>query len=183
MNTSISPVFVVRAGQLPDVEQLVRLSNSLQRNQVTTTKHGFLGAGFGAETFTDLIACGQLVIGVVNEQVIGYYLLNTVSVDGVLASHHRIVEELKNENKMPAVARVGIGAQACILPLYQGQGLRPQMLDLLVQQLAGRFDYAFSTISKENTRAFNAHTKDGWQVMGEDDHYHYVVLPVPNPQA
>ena len=50
---------------------------------------------------------------------------------------------------------------------------------LLVQQLAGRFDYAFSTISKENTRAFNAHTKDGWQVMGEDDHYHYVVLPVP----
>ncbi len=75
-------------------------------------------------------------------------------------------------------ARVGLGAQALVDKDYQGQGLRTELLQLLLKQLLGQYDYIFSTISKENPRAFKAHSKDGWKVVLEDEQVYSVFLPV-----
>jgi GNAT superfamily N-acetyltransferase len=180
MNALNSTHFSVRIAQLEDVEQLVQLSKSLHRDQVTSTQYGFLRVAYSAEIFSALIKQDQVVIGLAGNEVVGYYLLNTASSDGTPTKHYHIVEEMKRLGKVPASVRVGVGAQACIHPFYQGKGLRPQMLQFLIKQLVGRYDYAFSTISKENPRAFKAHAKDGWQLFGEEEHYYYVVLPIPS---
>ncbi|MDO7886652.1 hypothetical protein [Hymenobacter cheonanensis] len=120
----------------------------------------------------------QVVVAMAADEVVGYYLLNTVSTDGVLATHHQAVETLRQQGQLAPTDRVGTGAQACIDLPYQGTGLRQRLLQQLLKQVAGRFDYLFATIAKENTKAFRAHTGDGWQVRGENNQLYYVVLPV-----
>ncbi len=50
------------------------------------------------------------------------------------------------------------------------------MLNELTKILSSKYDYLFSTVSKKNIRVFNAHTKDGWQVVGEDQDTSHVIL-------
>lgn len=50
------------------------------------------------------------------------------------------------------------------------------MLNWLVESQRVKYDFFFSTISKENPRAFHAHAKDGWQVVGEDEDTFHAIL-------
>lgn len=173
---SLSPT--VRVGLATDVPALVRLNQRWQRSQVATTQNGFLGAAFSPAIFAALAEIRQLVVAARGEEIVVYYLLNTVSTDGILATHQQAVAELRQQQQLTPTDLVGIGAQACIDQAYQGTGLRVVMLRQLLAQVTSRYDYLFATISKENSKAFRAHTRDGWQVRGENELVYYVVLPV-----
>ena len=52
------------------------------------------------------------------------------------------------------------------------------MLKQLHENMIGKYDYLFATIAKDNPRAFTAHTRDGWRVIGEEETLFYVVFVV-----
>lgn len=173
----ISWVDIIVASEI-DIPALMKINYEYQREILEdNTKHGFLSAAFSVENIQTLIDKKEVVIGKFSHRkTIGYYLVNSVGRDGVLKKHQKIVEGLKKEGKLSANCSVGLGSQALVIREFQGTTLRKLMLDELVKQTMEKYDYLFSTISKENPRAFKAHTKDGWEVVGEDESTFHVVL-------
>ncbi|MGI4875552.1 MAG: hypothetical protein ACRYFX_30730 [Janthinobacterium lividum] len=176
MNTTSS--VTIRPGHPADTDALVALNAEWQREQVPTLQHGFIEAALNQEAFLALIDQRQVVVAVDGSILVGYYLLNTVAPTGTHAAQRHKAEGLQRIGLLPA-GPFGVGAQACLTRLYQGQGLRPRLLALLLEQLHGRYAWLFATIPHDNPRARRAHTNDGWQIVAEDVDLLYVWLPVP----
>ena len=168
----------IRVGQFNDIDNLISINHKWQRHLLSNNKNGFLSASFDFQTFEALINNGEIVVAYNDSTLAGYYLINNYSQDGVLKIHKQIVDSLKAREIIPANSKVGLGAQALVDIEYQGTGLRSLMLNELTRSLKNKFDFLFSTISKENPRAFKGHTKDGWTVVDEDENVYSVILTV-----
>jgi len=59
---------------------------------------------------------------------------------------------------------------------HQGNGLSRPMLKILCEQVQSKYGYLYSSISKQNSKAYKVHTKEGWFVVDENDNFHYVLL-------
>src|SRR5574337_88058 len=103
------------------VQGLTNINHRWQRKLLgNNTDHGFLSAAFSFETFNALVNSEEVVVGLLNGEVISYYIVNSISTDGVLFKHEQIVQGLKERSILPAVSRVGLGAQALVDKDFQG---------------------------------------------------------------
>lgn len=164
---------------MEDIVQLQQLNTYWQRERVSSPARGFIRGVVEAADWEALRACGQVAVAVAGPKVAGYYLVNPVTKGGIFALQRARLPAVWQAHRLPDGARVGVGAQACVAPAYQGQGLLTRMLQQLLRQVAGTYEYLFATISKDNAAGRVAHTKDGWQFVDEDDSRYYVLLPVP----
>jgi len=110
------------------------------------------------------------------DEICGYYMVNNFSTNGVLAYHKTEVEKLKQSEVIDKNARVGVGTQAVLDKSVQGKGFRGQLLAALIEHVKHKYEFLFSSISKENPRAFRAHTDDGWYVVDENETVKFVLL-------
>ena len=173
------PQLIIRAGHMEDLAQLQQLNAYWQRERVSSPARGFIRGVVAAAEWDALLTGGQVAVAAAGTEVAGYYLVNPVTKAGITAIQRARLPAVWQAHGLPGGARVGVGAQACLLPAYQGQGLLTRLLQQLLQQVACTYDYLFATISKDNAAGRRAHTKDGWQFVDEDDSRHYVLLPVP----
>ncbi len=157
-----------------ELHELAALNHRWQKLLLgNDTSKGFLSAAFTVDTFRTLAEKNEIVIGSLNERIVSYYLINSVSRDGILIKHGSIVKTLKDKQVIASGSRVALGAQALVDSNFQGSILRKLMLNELVKLNTISYEYFFSTISRENLRAFHAHAKDGWEVVSEDvDTFH-----------
>lgn len=170
---------LIRNANEKDIEQLMPLNQKWQKAALTQTlKNGYLGASFSQETFSELIAKNQVVLAEFDKNIIGYYLLNNVSKDGVIGMHAAIVTHLKSNGGIDEKLKVCVGAQAVVDKDFMGSGIRLFMLTKLVDNVRNSYDFLFSTIAKDNPRAYKAHTKDGWFVVDENETLFYVLYKV-----
>lgn len=137
-----------------------------------------MGAAFSNETFTELIHRNQITVTDFNNKIIGYYLLNNFSKDGIIGKHEDFVSMLKQKDKISKLLNICVGAQAVVDTEFMGSGIRSLMLDTLVGNMKGRYEYLFATIAKDNPRAFKAHTRDGWIVVDDEENLFYVIFKV-----
>jgi hypothetical protein len=171
----------IRMATSSDIQGLTDINHRWQREILgNDTTHGFLSAAFSFDTFKALVDSNEVVVGILDSNVISYYIVNSISTDGVLFKHGQIVNGLKEKSIIPQHSRVGLGSQALVDKEFQGSHLRKLMLNELVKFVSEKYDFLFSTISKQNTRAFNAHTKDGWKVVSEDQDTNHVILDIKN---
>lgn len=167
---------IIRNAAISDVEGLKLLNSKWQRTAVgDRIKDGFVGAAFSSETFQELISRKQIVVAVYGNIVVGYYLLNNYSQDGVIGQHKDMVKALQANGLLDTTARICTGAQAIVDSGYMGKGLRTAMLARLGENVKGRYDLLFATIAKDNPRALKAHTRDGWTSIGAEESLYYVV--------
>jgi len=170
---------IIENALVSDIEQLVLLNSKWQKATLgENTRNGYLGALFSAETFLELVQRKQVVVARSDSNIIGYYLLNNFSKDGIIGRHEDIVARLKGERIIDRALKICVGAQAIVDAAYMGTGIRKLMLDKLVANMKGRYDYLFATIAKDNLRAYTAHTRDGWKVIGEEEQNYYVLYKV-----
>ncbi len=174
----VSSLVICRLAQSGDIHSLAALCARWQRDQVETTSNGFLQLCYGEETFNSLVSDGSVMVAEEDGQVAGYYLVNSRQDDPAVALHLNKVETLKRNGRIPTEATVALGSQALLDITLQGRGIRQRLLKQLVEHLTGRYDLLFATIPKENTRAFRAHTGDGWKIIDEDEKMHSVYWPV-----
>ena len=166
----------IRNANLHDIEGLLALNKKWQRADLKDTRDGYVGAKFSNLTFKELIEKRQVSCALWGNELIGYYLLNNVSKDGIIGTHHEIVDMLKDTGKIDRELNICVGAQAVVDTYYMGSGIRQLMLDNLKQNMSDRYHCLFATIAKDNPRAFTAHTRDGWIVVGSDNNVYHVLL-------
>ena len=168
----------IREGQYSDIPELITLNSSWQPDMIKDKRKGVLGCRFTHDEFIQLIDLDQVAVALADGQVVGYYLLNTVAIKEAHAMHAPKIAELKAKAIIRPDANIGLAAQVCINTAYNGQGIRKKLLQKLLDQLTGRYDYFFGSIVKENLKGYTAHTNDGWKVIDEDDSVWYVVFAV-----
>lgn len=176
-NTSLE--VVIENAVDTDARQLMQLNSKWQKATLgENISDGYVGALFSADTFLELIQRKQVVVARTDNNIIGYYLLNDFSKDGIIGRHEDMVAQLKSEEVIDHASRICVGAQAIVDRAYMGSGIRKLMLDKLVANMKHSYDYLFATIAKDNTRAYTAHTRDGWKVIGEEEQNYYVLYKV-----
>jgi hypothetical protein len=166
----------IKKATATEIPGLTDINNRWQKEMLgNDITRGFLSASFSYDIFKLLVESNEVVVAILDDKVVGYYLVNSISSDGVLFKHSHIVDALKLKAIIPYV-NVGLGSQALVEKDFQGSKIRKLMLNELVKLMKDKYQYLFSTISKQNTRAFSAHTKDGWTVVDEDEDTHHVIL-------
>lgn len=169
----------IRDANQDDIPDLMKINHKWQKEVLgENTKNGFVGAAFSKGTFSELIRRRQVVIVRFGTAIIGYYLLNNFSKDGIIGKHEGFVNMLKKEGKIFRSEKVCVGAQAVVDSGFMGSGIRTLMLNKLVSNMKEKYSLLFATIAKDNPRAFKAHTRDGWDIVGEEEALYYVVYKV-----
>jgi len=170
--------YLFRLATSEDISPLVELNFKWQADKISNAQKsdGFLSAQFNSSDFETLIQNEEVIVTIHNDTVVGYYLLNNFCETKKYYEAKQIVITLTEKNKIHKSCKVGIGAQALIDKEHQGKGLSRPMLKLLCEQVKSKYDYLYSSISKQNYKAYQVHTKEGWFVVDENDNSHYVLL-------
>lgn len=169
----------IREAVPADIESLIVLNTKWQLASLNgDTQKGFVGAAFSKEFFKLLIERKEVVVAYNGNSMVGYMLSVNHSDAGLLKVHKEEAEKLKANGTLLATDNVAIGIQTAVELDYHGTGLisiiRREFKDLM----RSRYQYFFTTISKENIRSFTSATKFGWKLVGENEHYHYLILSV-----
>nr|WP_121271717.1 hypothetical protein [Pedobacter schmidteae] len=173
-----SSSYIFSLASIEDIPFLVKLNSEWQLSNISSDmkSEGFLSAKFNASDFEKLIKNEEVVIASFSGIVVGYYLLNNFCETIKYHEGQKVILNLIDRNKIKNRHRIGIGAQSVIEKQHQGKGLSRFMLKLLCESVCAKYDFLYSSISKQNIKAYQIHTKEGWFVADEDDSCHYVLL-------
>ena len=172
----ISRVLIKSPSSKREVESLVELNRKWQSKNLIDHSGGFLSGGeFGFEIFTQLSNKKEMVVGIAKNKVVSYYNVNSLIKDGAVGEHRVKVENLKEKGCIAAKARVAVGVQVVVDTEYQGTQLAKLMLNKLISNTIDRYDYYYTTVSKENEKSIKAHKKGGWLITDEDSKQYHLL--------
>lgn len=178
VNNEPNEIFI-RPATESDIPNLVSLNTKWQLASLNgNTSKGFVGATFDADFFKVLIARKEVIAAFCKIDLVAYMLTANHTQMGLLAVHQQQVELLKTNGIIEATANVAVGIQTAVEELYHGSGLISILRNEFRSFVKDRYQYFFTTISKSNQRSFASATKFGWQLVGENEHYHYLILVV-----
>lgn len=162
-----------------DIPNLVLLNTKWQLASLNgDTSKGFLGATFDADFFKVLITREEVIVAYCKNDIVAYMLTVNHTQIGLLAMHQQQVALLKANGIIEAKANVAVGIQTAVEEIYHGTGLISILRNEFRNFVRDRYQYFFTTISKSNQRSFASATKFGWQLVGENEHYYYLILVV-----
>lgn len=162
-----------------DIPNLVSLNTKWQLASLSgDTSNGFVGAAFDADFFKILIERKEIIVAYCKGELVAYMLTVNHTQMGLLAVHQQQVELLKAKGIIELTANVAVGIQTAVEVKYHGSGLISILRNEFRDFVRDRYQYFFTTISKNNQRSFASATKFGWQPVGENEHYYYLILVV-----
>lgn len=162
---------IIRLAMYKDIKNLMSLNNKWQKNLVPNFDFGFLSAAFEEQTFKALIESSDIIVANSGRKIAGYYLINNYSQDGILKIHRNLLRLSISNGWIPKDSKVGLGCQVLVDREYQGTGLRERMLEMILENSKSKYDFLFSTISKDNIRSLKTHIKDAWTIKEYENLY------------
>ena len=134
-------------------------------------KEGFLSARFSAEQFAQMNREAAFVVAEAQGHVVGYACSAGVDfsrqfpiLDAMIATFGK----LTYLGTTLIDARVCIYGPVCVDRAWRGRGVLRGLINLLKEELAGRFDMAAAFIAKTNSRSLAAHVDGlGMTVLGD----------------
>jgi hypothetical protein len=165
-----------------DIQTLIELHRKhlLSNLSAGQTKDGFIRVVYNESDFHSIISDNAIVVAKYCDQIIGYYLLGHSSNSQSLEYQKEALQKFFVGNIRLSELRVACGAQAVLEKEFRGKGLTEKMLQLLIQQVCGKYDYLFSSITKHNLNAFKVHKNSGYLIVAEDDTKFFVCLTLNN---
>ncbi|MBC7588901.1 MAG: hypothetical protein H7178_11150 [Chitinophagaceae bacterium] len=169
----------IRPAIIADIDQLTALNAKWQLASLNgNTEKGFVGGAFNSDFFELLIQRREVIVAYHHDNLIGYMLSVNHLDAGLLKVHKEEAEKLKAHGILMPTDNVAVGIQTAVELAYHGTGLISLIRNEFRLLLKDRYQYFFTTISKENIRSFTSATKFGWKQVGENEHYYYLTLVV-----
>ncbi len=168
---------VVRTAGIQDIRSLVALNRKWQKAVLNgETGRGFLSGEITEDAFSLMATNNEIAVAQNNNgEIIAYQLISNTSNGSILTIHEALVTTIIEKGLLPRDSKVGIGVQICVDTSFQGTGLKTKVLEQLRKLAAGKYDFLFSTVGKDNERSYKAHKADGWEVIYETE-THYCIL-------
>ncbi len=164
-------MFTICPAQLKDIDAISKLNKKwLTHNiNIIDTSNGFLfGDAFTTKDLEKIILHKEIIVAKLNNNIIGYYLLDNFSKSQILQEHKILVSEFLLSNSKYKNLNISLRMQCVVDLQYQMQGLSKQMFHLLLKQINKKYNLLFATASKANPK-IAAHTSSGWKVLSDTD--------------
>lgn len=172
-------VIDIKPATYNDIGALIVLNSKWQlANLNGNVDQGFVGAAFNADFYRTLIDRNEVIVAY-DKGVLAVYMLTVNHTNvGLLSLHQEQAQLLKQNGTIPANASVAVGIQTAVDINYHGTGLISIVRNEFKDYVRDRFQYFFTTISKSNQRSFASAIKFGWQLVGDNEAYHFLILVV-----
>lgn len=154
-----------RQAKLTDSLAILQLNHKFYQAFMDGDKDkGFLKIEFSLAEIETLIKENEIVVAENENDVIGYYLTNSIFETETIIKRKRLVEDLIKQGKIKN-AKYAFLTQAVVDKPYMGQGVAKQLLKTLKHLVRNKFDYLIGYIDAENLNAREAHLKSGWLIF------------------
>ncbi|RYD57995.1 MAG: hypothetical protein EOP56_06905 [Sphingobacteriales bacterium] len=171
--------FDVRSGTLEDIPGLLRLNSGwLKQNVHGDTSKGFVSGAFNEEDFRSMINDKMISLAHDGDTVVSYMLSMNNSSSDILMDHANKAKQIREDGTVAPESRIAIGVQTAVDERFHGSGLINRVRAHFIDLLSDRFNYLFTTISKQNPRSYKSATKYGWITVGDNDHHYYLIYKV-----
>jgi hypothetical protein len=162
-----------------DIPGLLELNGAwLRQNLSGDTSRGFLSGAFDEQDFMNMVNDRMVVVAVDENGVASYMLSMNNATLPILDEHIQVANRLKTDSKVSPDSRIAVGVQTAVREEYHGTGLIVEVRKCFLDTLRDRFDYLFTTISKQNIRSYKSATHFGWKTMGDNEEHYYLLLKV-----
>lgn len=160
---------IYRPAILQDSDSVLKLNNKYCQAFFDNEKEkGFLKFEFTLSQIQTLIIQNEVVVAEWEENVIGYYLTNSIFEMDTILKRKIIVNELIQSGTIEDAKYVFL-TQAAVDKSYMGKGIAKEMLKTLKRLVKDKFDYLIGLIDFENYNAKVAHLKSGWVIFAETE--------------
>ena len=152
-----------------DTSHIKNLNEIWQPQNVTEANkdEGYLSLQYSINDLGTIIQNQEIVVSTINDEIIGYYLLNNYCPTPKRQEGLDVISKMKSEGIIDNSVRVGIGAQVVVDKNHQGKGISRQLLEVLCETVKPKYDLLYSSLSKLHPKGYAVHTKEGWQVLYE----------------
>jgi hypothetical protein len=169
----------IRTAKIEDIPGLLQLNgNWLRNNRNGDTSKGFISGAFDEQDFRDMIGDRMISVADDSNRVVAYMLSMNNAASDILTEHTEKAKEIRKNKTVDEQSRIAVGVQTAVEEQYHGTGLIVSVRKHFLKLLSDRFDYLFTTISKQNERSFKSATNFGWQVVGDSGEHYYLILKV-----
>ena len=127
-------------------------------------QNGFIRIEYSRSDLQAIITHKEIVVAIINDIVVGYYLIGRMSGNTALDYQKTKAMSLFSSREIP-FEQIGYGCQVCIDEAYRNNGLFAQMLQALVRQVKDKYHYLLCSVSDDNSVSKETHTKNGWQLI------------------
>jgi hypothetical protein len=158
-----------RQAKLDDCKAILLLNHKYYQAYIDGDKDkGFLKNQFNLEQIKALIMQNEVVVAVFEDNIIGYYLTNSIFETDVIIQRKTQVQELILKGKIKNVKYV-YQTQAVIDKPYMRSGIGKELLKHLKRLVQSKFDFLIGYIDAENKNAKEAHLKSGWMIFTDTE--------------
>lgn len=156
-------------------EQILELQRKNHLNSIHEDQQlqdGFVFAEHDMRLLKLMAAKQPQVIALAAGKVIGYNLAMDCSMEDELPSLKPMFEEFKNwsyEGKPLLDYRFIVGGQVCVDSAFRGRGLIRNLYQETKNLVGEHYDLCITEIAVRNSKSLRAHSKLGFQVLGNYD--------------
>ncbi|WP_420388622.1 GNAT family N-acetyltransferase [Roseivirga sp.] len=173
-NQSIQTSISIRPGNSTDISAVLDIASTWLSAFDPEGKNvnGFLfGTAYTEEDLLRIIESEDIAVALYQEkEVVGYFLVDNFSNNPTSRLYRQHLKAL-----LPGKERVCPRAQIAIKEAYQGMGISGRLTAFLKESVNSRYDAIFSIVSLQNPK-MPVHEKAGWQVLGKNDDFYFVML-------
>lgn len=168
----------LRLAELNDIPYLLNLNETWQIENLSETErlHGYLSVEYNFQDLEVFILNHEVVVTTLENEIVGYYLLNNFRNTKKRQEGLEVIEEMKSLGIIDKNIKVGIGAQVVVSKLHQRKGLSRKLLEGLCNAVKNKYDLLYSSLSKNNAKGYTVHTNEGWEILYESEKSFYVFL-------
>lgn len=172
--------YIIREAEITDADGIHTLHKKYLYQNLSEEQrgHGFIKVEYSLNDIRKIIEANDIALCCYDKSIIGYYLLGFVTQNEALNYQYKALNELFYNGKLLNELKVACGAQAIVEKEYRSSGLTNRMLQLLIENVSGKYDYLMSSITKTNDTAFKVHEKSGYIGVGETDTKVFVCLKI-----
>jgi hypothetical protein len=158
---------IYRPANIYDGKAITKLNNKYYRAFLENDKQkGFLKTSFTLNQIESIIEAGEVVVAEFENQVIGYYLTNSIIETESNKAREFKVKGLIETGELGS-ARYVYQTQAVVEKQFMGNGVARELLKNLKKLVSPKFDYLIGYIDNENSNAKEAHLKSGWLIFAD----------------
>lgn len=173
MKTKSKTNIITKIGEKADLPDLINLNRKWYKPNLAKKNNGFLSVMYNEFFFETIIANNDVLIFLIENNAVGYVLVNTVvetlHINKVKAEYYMHKPDAKSMN-------IAYSYQILLDKPLQGTGFFYEAKNQYVKHFKKKYDLLVSTVNKENIRSIKAHKKAGWSFFDTSDNYFLIEL-------
>lgn len=158
------------------INQIGELNSKFLITQLSDKQRqdGFIRIEYNIEDLHRIITNREIVVAIIENKVIGYYLIGKKSGNPALQNQSAAANNLTDIT----IDQIGYGCQVCMEVEHRKNGLFKAMFDRLEIEVKDKYSHLLCSVSESNTTSLKVHTTYNWQILDTKETTHFLIYSI-----